>query len=412
MNLIVVQIVIFLLIPQVDYFLAYSGYTLLAFFSVVCNNEKKLISPSNPFVKWLLLAFAILFLSICIRTILSFNSQRFEDLYDFIRFVPLLYPFLLFSTLRSREQILCCLKWGIGVFFLLNAVMALAQFHQVSFLFRVEIERIYNLPNIGYWVYGDGASRAPGLFPGFGEHGLFLGSCLILLLTLSGGVMNRGFSLFFGALTAILILYTQSRTIVIALVISAACYLLVSSAKGLFSAKRKANSILGSVFLAIAVIVFGPWSTIISHFTYLGAIIEDGLSSSSFLARQQIWFGLIGEYSENLDYLVIGFGKGAFSEVSVFDSDPVFFLVTFGLLFFLFVYISIAIIIVRTIGVRNSIERSLFFAVVFYLIAGLGLSSLTQPHVLFILGTLIFLKHQFKAPSLNAGNSSSHVSSL
>jgi len=381
-------ILLFLLVPQKNYFITFSGYIFIVAIYVMLYVIR---FKKSPFIlrKSLYVFFALLIMLFCF-TLLRFYSYQsaqsgLKDFIDLVRFLPLFIILLILPKEYNIKKMYSAFL----LFFIIDLSVSLLQFFKIQlFGIRDFIFNLYNLEPLAVWIYSYPIVRTPGIFPGFGEHGTFLG-LFLFFTTYIYSITSKKIYILYIFIALMLQFITQSRSALFGLFLS---FFIISILQYIYAKFLDKMKILffGMSLLILLILIIGINK---DELFYIYSIYEDGFQSSSLTARQDYWNYFISFLANNPLLIIIGAGREIVGSAnSVYDNDMVFMFVTYGAIFSILFYSVFLRIIFLMLLRRTSIEHLLVVrSVLFLLISGYGLITYTQPINLIIL--MIFYLH-------------------
>jgi hypothetical protein len=381
----------FLLIPQKNYYFTILSYIFLSFlfFIIFSVKRTKTFFYSRDLFYFILL-FYILFIFTTIRYFLCgvywFGIKEYIDLG---RFLPFFLCFLIFYG-RVNDKIIFYSFSFVGF---LDFLITFSQFFKINFWLVSFAFKIYNLDGIYYWLFESPIVRAPGIFPGYGEHGLFLVFSLVYFIYYFKKYKNK-LSLLLILFSFISILMNQSRTIFIALLLSFIIFLLLE----FFKEKKfyiKAKYFFFIIFMIT--LVYLSYFYIKVNFPYLFSFFDEGIEAGSFIERKEIWKYFLSHFSSNSLFVLIGVGRELVGDQhSVYDNDFIFNFATYGIFGTLMLYLFYFKIFINAMKKKNIISSVIVYLVLFLSISSLGYLTFIQPHAIIMFMSIYFIKNKEK----------------
>lgn len=218
------------------------------------------------------------------------------------------------------------------------------------------------------------APRAMGYMSNIIEAGfLFFSSICVALYRLSNRQNKLDFFYLFLSLTGLLL--TQSKTLILIGIISFVFYLIYN---------WKSNKL---IIISVAMILFYLTDFFLDTFSQIERLKVDGIQTSSFEARKEVWRNMIdiNLYNSNFFEKLFGVGRGSFAQIYgdiTPDSDFFYILNQFGL-FGILLSIIFLIININIIIKSRSIYYSLF--IVLSIISSFFIDLFTSVKVLFMI---------------------------
>ena len=250
--------------------------------------------------------------------------------------------------------------------------------------FKTYIFKLYVIDSLAPILYAN-KIRVPGIFPAFADHCFFLVFfCLLSFLCLRAKVISSNFYLLIFLVCSLLFILAQSRTAFVALVFAS---LVVFFYRNLlkFRVKSIFKFIIG-VSLAGAIIIFYLSNVNSGVLYHLSSIFYHGLSSGSMDARLSKWTSFLELFNSPLN-LLFGVNREIVgAEVVVFDNDFIFSVISLGLPVTLFLYGYLLIISFNIKRLDSILGYLSIFWIVFLVVCGLGVISISMPFGLGLIG--------------------------
>lgn len=298
------------------------------------------------------------------------------------------------------------------VFASVNLIFTLVMVFNIN-IFNIEdiLFNIYSLEGMKELIFG-GIVRATGVSPGPGEQGNISLLCWALFYNyFLSEKINRKSDYLFLVIPLLTLLFSQSRTAIIAALITFLIVSLVYMFKGNRSQKYKVLK-LSSFFTVISLIFI---KLLPNMFYYMNLFLIHGTQLASMGGRKEIWSEYFKVWDDQAILIPFGYGRGLLGrDNQVFDNEYVYVTLVFGLVIsFFMVLIGIGFLINRVSNWNKStyIGKAVFTYLIYVFIAGIGLLVISEPKISIVL-TILFICNNCKSqkiisvPATPAGSSS------
>lgn len=343
----------------------------------------------NRYTKVLFIVIVYLSLGALIRFFITF-TPNLRDFVEIGRFIPVFLIFFYYSYWRELKN--TNIIDALFGYVLVDTFISYIQINQLNIFNLIYIVKdLYNSTNqfeISLLI----SSRSIGLSSGPGQHASIMFVCFIIFLVSFLLNKKRKFITLIGVVLSLYcILTSQSRTVFIAAVL----IFIVSLVYVILKDKSKGSSIFLLVLLST---VFPVIIQFIEKQNYLSTVFTGIFNNSSYNARENKWDEIFNAISMKPEWLFFGYGKDYFGSVSgAMDSDYIYILSVYGLVFFLTFIIYVAFMIIKyTMNWKNNnnAEKTLLLLIIGGLIVSWPASFFIDPKIMIILAFMIVVSQK------------------